>query len=670
MAIERAAVIGAGVMGAGIAAHFANAGIPVLLLDVVPDGADDRNTLAAGAIQRMLKAQPAPFMTKRAAKLVTPGNLEDDIGRLSEVDWIVEAVIEDLAIKRDLYGRVDAARKPGSIVSSNTSTLTIASLTDGMTDAFAHDFLIAHFFNPPRYMRLMELVSGPRTRADAIAEVREFADKRLGKTVVECHDTPSFIANRIGSFWIRCAIGAAIGRGLSVEEADALMGRPIGVPKSGVFGLLDLVGIDLLPHIDRSLLATLPKDDPYRDIHTELPIVDRMIADGLVGRKGKGGFYRMNKDGGAKVKEAIDLRTGEYAPAVRPALASLDASKEGGLRALVEHDDKGGRFAWAVLSRTLAYAAALVPEIADDIHAVDRAMQLGYNWRYGPFELIDRLGADWFAERLEAEGAEAPPLLAAAVKAGGFYRVHDGRRQFLAIDGEYCDIERPDGVLLLADIKERSKPLARNGSASLWDIGDGVACLEFHTKLNALDPDSLALMQKAIPIVTDGFKALVIYNEGEQFCAGANLGLALFAANTAMWPMIEGIVTQGQQTLMALREAPFPVISAPSGLALGGGCEVVLAADAGDRRGIRDHQPGQGRDLGVRGEGAVLSRFGRRHHLQPRTAVVRRQGARAGARRGLPATRAGPAHAARPHRQGGARAGDPRFPRQGRGDRA
>jgi 3-hydroxyacyl-CoA dehydrogenase len=288
----------------------------------------------------------------------------------------------------------------------------------------------------------------------------------------------------------------------------------------------------------------------------------------------------MNKEGGGRVKEAVDLQTGEYHCSVRANLASLDAAKESGLRALVEHDDHGGRFAWAVLSRTLAYAASLVPEIADDVWSVDRAMQLGYAWNRGPFQLIDELGADYLAKRLEADGAPVPPLLVKAADAGGFYREHEGHLQFLAVDGHYRNVERPEGTLLLADLKRISKPVTRNGAASLWDIGDGVACLEFHTKLNALDPDVLAMMQNSVGIVADRFKALVIYNEGDQFSAGANLGLALFAANTAMWPMIEDIVSQGQNTLAALRAAPFPVVAAPSGLALGGGCEVVLWSDA------------------------------------------------------------------------------------------
>ena len=580
MKIERAAVIGAGVMGAGIAAHFANAGVKVLLLDVVAEGAGDRNALAAGAIKKMLKTQPAPFMTKGAAKLVTPGNLKDDFDRLAEADWIVEAVIEDLEIKRRLYRRIDKARKPGSVVSSNTSTLQLATLTKGLPTGFAADFLIAHFFNPPRYMRLLELVGGPKTRAAAVDAVRCFADQRLGKGVVMCHDTPSFIANRIGSYWIRCAVVEALDRGLTVEEADALMGRPLGIPKTGVFGLLDLVGVDLLPHVDRSLADALPEGDAYHDIRRPLPIIDKMIADGLVGRKGKGGFYRLDTEGGGRVKEAIDLETGVYRRAGRPALESLEASKERGLKALVEHPDKGGKFAWAVLSKTLAYAASLVPEIADDVDAVDRAMRLGYGWKYGPFELIDRLGAAYLAERLAREGEAIPALLAMAGLEGAFYRVDDGRRQFLGLDGSWREVERPEGVLLLADVKLRAEPIARNGSASLWDVGDGVACLEIHTKLNSVDPDVLAIMRKAIEIVAADYQALVIYNEGEQFSAGANLGIVLFAANTALWPMIEDAIGEGQRTLAALSQAPFPVVAAPSGLALGGGCEILLHADA------------------------------------------------------------------------------------------
>ena len=580
MRIERAAVIGAGVMGSGIAAHLANAGIPVLLLDVPADNGKGRNALAEGAIARMLKADPAPFMHARAAKLITPGNTEDDLDKLAEVDWIVEAIVEDLAIKQSLYKKIESVRREDSLVSSNTSTLPLATLIDGLPARFAGDFLITHFFNPPRYMRLLELVAGPKTRPEALNTLSDFADRRLGKGVVLCHDTPGFIANRIGSFWLQCAAVEAIDHKLSVEEADAIMGRPLGIPKTGVFGLLDLVGLDLMPKVDASLAAALSPEDAYHGIRRPWPLLDKLIADGYTGRKGKGGFYRLDTSDGKRIKQAISLDTGDYAVAAKPILESLAASKSGGLSALVAHPDRGGRYAWAVLSQVLAYAATHVPEIADTLPDVDRAMRLGYNWKFGPFELIDRLGAAAFAEGLEKDGKTVPPLLRLAAEKGAFYRVHEGRLQFLTVEGAYTDVSRPEGVLLLEDIKRAQKPLKKNGSASLWDIGDGVVCLEVHTKLNTIDADVLSMVEAAIKIVGKEHKALVIYNEGTHFSAGANLGLALFAANTGLWPMIEGLVEQGQKALRALKNAPFPVVSAPSGLALGGGCELLLNADA------------------------------------------------------------------------------------------
>ena len=395
-----------------------------------------------------------------------------------------------------------------------------------------------------------------------------------------CNDTPGFVANRIGNFWLQCAVNTARDHALTVEEADAVMSRPVGIPKTGVFGLLDLVGLDLIPKVDKSLAAALPKSDAYHGVRRDWPLLDRLIADGYTGRKGKGGFYRLDRSGGKRVKEAIDLTSGVYAPAAKPVLDSLTASKTGGLKALVEHGDRGGRFAWAVLSRTLAYAAAQVPETTDAIHDVDRALKFGYAWKYGPFELIDRLGAATFAGRLEQDGRAVPPLLAKAAEAGGFYRVEGGHLQYLTVDGSYAKVPRPEGVLLLEDVKRAGAPLAKNGSASLWDIGDGVVCLEVHTKLNTIDADVIAIIEKAIKAVEKDYKALVVYNEGSQFSAGANLGLALFAANTALWPMIEGLVEQGQKAYRKLKHAPFPVVAAPSGLALGGGCEILLHSDA------------------------------------------------------------------------------------------
>ena len=408
-----------------------------------------------------------------------------------------------------------------------------------------------------------------------------FADKRLGKGVVLCKDRPGFIANRIGTYWIQAAINEAMDLGLTVEEADAVIGRPMGIPRTGVFGLVDLVGLDLMPYVSRSLLNTLPPGDPYRDIYREPELFTRMIAEGYTGRKGKGGFYRVNKSAGGRVKEAIDLQTGQYRPAEKPALDSVAAAK-GGLRALVEHPDKGGIYARRVLVGLLSYAASLVPEIADDITGVDEAMRLGYNWKFGPFELIDQLGADWLADALKAEGKPVPVLLKKAA-GKGFYRAENGKLQFLTTDGDYADLVRPEGVLLLSDIKRAGKPIARNASASLWDIGDGVACLEFTGKMNALDNDVMALIQKAIGLIGDGkgeWKALVVHNEGDNFSVGVNLGLALFAVNIALWPQVEQTVQEGQETYKALKYAPFPVIGAPSGMALGGGCEILLHCDA------------------------------------------------------------------------------------------
>ncbi|MFI4988546.1 MAG: 3-hydroxyacyl-CoA dehydrogenase NAD-binding domain-containing protein [Alphaproteobacteria bacterium] len=580
MKIEQAAVIGAGVMGSGIAAHIANAGVPVLLLDIVPPKANNRNVIAESAIERLLKADPAPFMTKAAARLVTAGNLEDDLGKLADVDWIVEAVVENPDVKRALYGKLEGVRKAGSLVSSNTSTIPLARLTEGLPKTFARDFLITHFFNPPRYMRLLELVVGRQTRKSAAEALRRFADERLGKGVVECKDTPGFIANRIGTLWLQVAIAGALEMGLTIDEADAVVGRPMGIPKTGVFALMDLVGIDLMPHVAASMLASLPAGDMYRSTYKEIPLVGKMIAEGYTGRKGKGGFYRLARSAaGERVKESIDLKSGRYAPSLKARLDSIAAARKGTLRALVEHADKGGQYAWRVLSHTLSYAASLVPEIADAIPAVDEAMRLGYAWRYGPFELIDQLGTGWLAEKLAAAGMAVPPLLALAA-GRPFYKTAGGKLSYLTTGGDYVALTRPAGVLLLADIKRASEPLLQNASAALWDIGDGVVCLEFRSKMNAMDPDILDLVQRTIKLVKEKYKALVIHNEADNFSVGANIGLALFAANVALWPAIEEMVAKGQATYKALKYAPFPVVAAPSGMALGGGCEVLLHSSA------------------------------------------------------------------------------------------
>jgi 3-hydroxyacyl-CoA dehydrogenase len=574
-AIKRVCVIGAGVMGAGIAAQVANGGVPVLLLDIVKAGEADRDAVAKGAVAKMLKAEPAAFMSPRAVKLVETGNIEDHIGRVAECDWVVEAIVERPDIKQDLYRRLQAVRRPGTAVSSNTSTIPLAKLVEGMDEAFARDFLITHFFNPPRYMRLLEIVAGAKTDPALVERVGRFCDLTLGKTVVRAKDTPGFIANRIGTLWMQLAVVEAMKAGLSVEEADAVMGKPFGFPSTGVFGLLDLVGLDLMPHINASMKATLPPEDAFHASAQDAPLITRMIAEGYTGRKGKGGFYRINKTAG-KVKESIGLVTGEYAPSTKfelPSALTRDPA------VLVAADGKYGDYAWKVMGPTLAYAASLVPAISDEITGVDEAMRLGFNWRRGPFELLDKLGPKAVADRLAKDGGTVPELLA-KVGAGRFYKVEDGRRSYLTADGAYRPVERPAGVVLLEDIKLAAKPLLKTASAAAWDIGDGVVCVEFTAKMNALDESVMKLIADTIKLVKTSYKALIVYNEGSNFSAGANLGLALFAANIAAWGEIERLIEQGQRTYKALKYAPFPVVAAPFGLALGGGCEVCLQSDA------------------------------------------------------------------------------------------
>jgi 3-hydroxyacyl-CoA dehydrogenase len=578
MAIQKCAVIGAGVMGGGIAAQIANAGVKVLLLDIVPKNANNRNVIAETAIEKMLKTDPAPFMSPRAARLITPGNIEDDLPKLADCDWIVEAVLEKIEIKHATYEKIASARKPGSIVSSNTSTIPLHDLVAGLPDAFTRDFLITHFFNPPRYMRLLELVSGPKTDAAAIDAIDEFCDVKLGKHVIHAKDTPGFIANRIGSMWIQAAIQAAFDLGLSVEEADAIMGRPFGMPRTGVFGLLDLVGLDLMPQVAASMQRTLPKGDLYLATMKDRPLLAKMIADGYTGRKGKGGFYRLQRNAdGSRVKEGIDLATGEYRKSEDPSLASANQRDPAKILAA---QDRGGQYARRVLAYTLQYAASLVPEIADSVDDVDQAMKLGYNWTAGPFELIDKLGAANVAALIQAEKLPVPPLLDKKLP---FYRVDGGFIRQRTPAGEWLRIARRPGVLLLGDVKRASAPVAKNGSASLWDIGDGVLCVEFHSRLNSLDGDSIGMIKNAQDTIKKSagkYVALVIHNEADNFSAGANVGLALFAANIALWPFIEEGEASGQKILKEMKYAPFPTVSAPSGMALGGGCEILLHSSA------------------------------------------------------------------------------------------
>lgn len=566
--VEKICVIGAGVMGSAIAAHAANAGAKVLLLDVVEGAAE-------GAIKKMLKTKPAPFMHKSFAERIQPGTVEDDLSGIDDCDWIIEVIVERADIKQQLYANIATHIRSDAVLSSNTSTLPLEMLTAGMADDLRSRFLITHFFNPPRYMRLLEVITGPDTKPDKVAGVLAFADQHMGKSIVKCNDTPGFIANRIGTYWLHCAVSEALRRGIGVEEADAVLGRPIGVPKTGVFALLDLVGLDLMPHVLKSFEETLPEGDAFHELGPAPEQLQTMIEAGYTGRKGKGGFYRLND---ARKKEVVSLIDGSYSLAKRPKPGAVKASRKLGLQALFTHESAEGQYAWSVMSKTLSYAVEHAPEIAGNIEAVDRAMRLGYNWKWGPFELIDKMSPAWFADRLEAQGLKVPAMLA-AIGNKKFYRVQDGCLH--RFDGtKHVPVERTEGTLSLSDIKLTEKPLFSNPSASVWDIGDEVACLEFTSKMNSLDPLTLWIINKAIKeLPRRGFKGLVIYNEGTNFSVGANIALVMVAGKLHLWPLISLILKFGQNTFSRLKYSPFPVVGAPSQMALGGGCEVLLHCD-------------------------------------------------------------------------------------------
>jgi 3-hydroxyacyl-CoA dehydrogenase len=576
--IAKAAVIGAGTMGSGIAGHLANAGVPVILLDVVPEGAEDRNVVARGAVARLLNSSPPALMHSDKAELITIGNIEDDMAALAEADWVAEAVVERLDIKQALYREIERHRKPGAMVSSNTSTIPLTMLTHGMSPELARDFCITHFFNPVRYMRLLELVAGPKTRPEVLETLGEFCDIQLGKGVIPCRDTPGFLANRVGCYALQVAMVEALDHGLTIEEADAIVGRPMGIPKTGVFGLYDLIGLDLMLDVAKSLTAALPASDDFTTVAEGIPVMHDLVREGRCGQKSGVGFYRTVGAKDNPVREAIDLRSGAYRPAERPQLEAAAAGETRGLRALVECPDKYGRYAWRFLARTLSYAASLVPEVSDDPLAIDEAMKLGYSWTQGPFEMIDELGLDWFTDRLESDGMMVPAILQAA-RGQSLYRAEEGRLQCIDISGAYHEVQRAPGVLRLGDLTRTRAALLDNQAASLWDVGEGVACLEFHTKANALVPASMALLHDALGLVERDFTALVLHSEAPHFSAGVNLEFVAAAAKEGDWASLDRMLVEFQDTCKAMRDAPFPVVAAPSGLALGGGYEVVLHCD-------------------------------------------------------------------------------------------
>jgi len=565
--IKKAAVIGAGVMGSGIAAHLANAGVEVTLLDL--DAA-----LAASGVARQLKA--GGFMDPKFAARISTGATGTDLAKLADADWIVEAVAERPDIKRTLYKALEGVRKPGSVVSSNTSTIRLAALLEGASDEFARNFLITHFFNPPRRMRLLEIVTGPATDPKAAQRIMDFADIRLGKTNVVCKDTPGFIANRIGNLWIIAAQNEAIEMGLDVEEADAIMGKPFGIPGSGIFGLLDLVGIDLVPMAVRSLQQALPTSDAAHNYDAEPPLIARMVSEGRTGRKGGSGFMRMSAD--KKKREILDLTTGEYRPMRKVASPALEASG-GSARALMEHPSKGGRYAAKVMEATLAYAASLVPEIADSPADIDEAMRLGYAWKEGPFELIERLGADWLVARLERAGTPVPAFLALAASNGGFYKISGKDLTVLLPDGSYRTVEAPAGTISFPALKRAGSPVLSDDAANLWDISEGVACIEIRTKMGTFTGELLAAMERSLERVQSDFQALVVASSAPVFSAGANLTFVLAAAESGDTSKLIAFMERGQKVFRDLKFAPYPVVSAAYGLALGGGCEIALHSD-------------------------------------------------------------------------------------------
>ena len=580
--IKKVAVIGSGVMGSGIAAHCANAGCEVLLLDIVDDESSDRSTIAKNAIKYMHKSNPEMLMQRKNSKLITPGNIDDDLHKLIDCDWVIEVIIENLDIKKKLYKKLAQNIGKDTILSSNTSTIPRSELTTDMTTDLSSRFLITHFFNPPRYLPLLEVVSSPEVNADVLDRFCTFADIDLGKRVTICNDSPGFIGNRLGIYFIQRAYKATIDHGLSIEQADAMLGRPIGLPKTAVFALMDLVGIDLIPHVTGSLISHLGENDPFHKIAgVGKDTITSMIDEGYTGRKGKGGFYRLNRENGKKIKEARSLITGEYKTAKRK--AGFPSAKMGkrGIAEIMDCDDKGAEFVSDVLLDSLSYAAYIVPEVSEDIYAIDGAMKVGYNWKKGPFEMMDAIGPKSMVNRLKDSNKSVPPFLALAAEKGMFYGIDSGEITRLSPNGEMVIIERNEDTLTVADLKRRGKPLKRNGSASIWDMGDQVLLVEYHTKMNAMDPMNMEMLLNAVDMAeNEGWKGVVIGNDAANFCAGANLGLALFAANLAAWKDLDDFIGLGQDTYQTLKFSEVPIVAASAGLCLGGGAEVLMHCDA------------------------------------------------------------------------------------------
>ncbi len=599
--INRVAILGAGTMGARIAAHFANAGVPSYLLDIVPPDADvpARNKIAAAGLDAARKSKPAAFMDSAFARLVTVGNFEDDLKKLAEVDWIIEAVVENLEIKRGLLRKVEAIRNPGTIVTTNTSGLPVGKIAEGFSDDFRRSWFGTHFFNPPRYMRLLEIIPTPDADQAAMDAISHFCDVRLGKGVVVAKDTPNFIGNRIGTFSVLNVMRLMQEMDLTIEDVDALTGQAVGWPKSATFRTIDLVGLDILGHVVGNMTANV------HDERSDLRLPDfftQMLQRKWLGDKTKGGFYKKVKSGAGKEDErmAVDWKTLEYHPRQKPKFAALDMAKNvedtgARLRMLLgmegggpQKGDKAGQFLWAALSDLWTYSANRVPEISDSIVEVDRAMKLGFNWELGPFELWDAAGVEATVARMKTEGkpvaANVEKMLASGQKS--WYaddpKTASGRKYWDLATRNWQAVQVPAGVWSVTVAKKSNGVVKKNSGASLVDLGDGVGCIEFHSKMNSLGADIVSLILQTLKPggPGDNFDAFVITNDATNFSVGANLMLLLMSVQEEEWDDVDLAIRQFQGMTQAIKFSPKPVVAGAFGLCLGGGTEISLHAAA------------------------------------------------------------------------------------------
>jgi 3-hydroxyacyl-CoA dehydrogenase len=557
-------------MGSGIAAQIANAGDHVLLLDIVAkDGS--RNGVTEKALERIEKSDPPLLMKPENIERIATGNIEDDLAKIADCDWIVEAIVERLDIKRNLYRALLPHLKKGALFSSNTSTIPISLLMEDMPDALRKRFCITHFFNPVRYMRLLELVEGEETEPEVMRVLADYNDRMLGKGVVECADTPGFLGNRVGVYAMQAAIHEAVELGIDIEDADAIFGRPMGIPKTGAFGLYDLIGVDLMADVVRSLRSILPQGDPFHEVGAENRLINSQIEKGFTGNKGKGGFYAIID--GAEM--AIDLENGAWRGRKKQLPEISIKGEKDGVNALLKGDDKLSIFAWRVLARILTYSASLVPEVTQSPQDIDDAMKLGYNWVRGPFELIDEIGSAAFVARLEAESRHVPEFLRFA-SGEPFYKVDGNKLTVRHFDGKYRPVKLPEGVVRFHMTRRTLKPVLENASASLFHLEGGERLVEFHSKANALDGDSMKIVAAA---AADPGPGVIVHNDGQHFSAGVNLEKFLEMIEAENWTGIDRFLADFQNAVEALLYCNAPVIGAPSGLAIGGGYEVLAHCD-------------------------------------------------------------------------------------------